>query len=142
LGIYFPGKADRTAIIAIHQLPKSLDTLWLRLLGKGNVQSQAIAELLALPKDHPYRQDTIHHLAILQINFQVRQNKTQDIQEVIMNLSPAYQKWREETLAEGEARGKEQERRSLAQKMLQEGASIDFISRVTGFSAPEIAALK
>ncbi len=32
-GIYFLTKGDRTAIIAIHQLPKTLDTLWLRLLG-------------------------------------------------------------------------------------------------------------
>jgi hypothetical protein len=145
-GIYFLCNAERTAIIAIHQLPKTIDSLWLRLLGKDHVQSEAIAELIALPEDHPYRQETIHHIAILQVNLQVRQNKTKAIKEVIMNLSPAFEKIRDELLAEGEARGKQSgqqvERRSMAKKMLQEGASIEFITKVTGFSPTEIAALR
>jgi hypothetical protein len=144
-GIYFVCNAEHTAIIAIHQLPKTIDTLWLRLLGKGHIQSEAIAELIALPPDHPYRQETIKHIAILQVNLQVRQNKTREIKQVIMNLSPAYIKWHEETIAEGKAEGKaegeQKTRRSLAQKMLQEGASIEFVTKVTGFSPAEIAAL-
>jgi hypothetical protein len=163
-GIYFVCNAERTAIIAIHQLPKTIDTLWLRLLGKGHVQSEAIAELIALPPDHPYRQDTLKHISILQVNLQVRQNKTKATKETIMNLSPAYEEWHRKTIAEGaalaqqafeqtrqtiiaegEARGEakaaEKVRRSLAQKMLQEGASVEFVTKVTGFSAAEIAAL-
>jgi hypothetical protein len=143
------------------------------------VQSEAIAELIALPPDHPYRQDTLKHIAILQVNLQVRQNKTKAIKEVIMNLSPAYEKWHRETLAEGaaqaqqafeqsrqaiiaegkalaqqafeqsrqaiiaegKAEGEQKARRSLAQKMLEEGASVEFVTKVTGFSPAEIAAL-
>jgi len=37
-GIYFLTPGDRTAIVAIHELPKTIDTLWLRLLGRGMVQ--------------------------------------------------------------------------------------------------------
>jgi predicted transposase YdaD len=33
---------------------------------------------------------------------------------------------------------KEEERRSLALKMLQEGATLDFVTKVTGFSAVQI----
>jgi len=33
----------------------------------------------------------------LQANLKIRQNKTKDIREVMMNLAPAYDKWLEET---------------------------------------------
>jgi hypothetical protein len=44
-GVYFLGQALRTAIVAIHQLPTTPETLWLRILGKGTVQQKAIDEL-------------------------------------------------------------------------------------------------
>jgi predicted transposase YdaD len=81
----------------------------------------------------------------LQINLKLRHNKTKDIEEVIMNLSPAYEKWYEETLAigeaRGEARGRNLERLAIAQTMLQEGAAIALITKVTGFSTTEIEQL-
>ena len=40
-GIYFLGASLRTAIVAIHQLPETPETLWLRILGKGGVQQRA-----------------------------------------------------------------------------------------------------
>jgi predicted transposase/invertase (TIGR01784 family) len=113
----------------------------LRLLGKGTVQAEAIKELTNLPKDHPYRQETLRHISILQINLKLRQNMTKDIQEVIMNLSPAYEKWHEETLAEGEAQGGKATAIAIAKNMLREGATIAFIAKVTGFSTAEIEQL-
>jgi hypothetical protein len=47
-GIYFLGESLRTAIVAIHQLPETPETLWLRILGKGGVQQRAISQLSAL----------------------------------------------------------------------------------------------
>jgi molybdopterin converting factor small subunit len=94
---------------------------------------QAIEELTALPKDHPYLQEILEHISRLQINLKLRQNKTKDIKEVIMNLSPAYEKWKEETLAEGETRGGRKVLISVARTMLREGAAIAFIAKVTGF---------
>jgi hypothetical protein len=38
-GVHFLPDALRTAIVAIHQLPQTPETLWLRLLGRGSVQS-------------------------------------------------------------------------------------------------------
>jgi hypothetical protein len=58
-----------------------------------------------------------------------------------MNLSPAYKKWKEETLAEGEARGGRKALISVAKTMLREGAAIAFITKVTGLSAAEIEQL-
>jgi hypothetical protein len=148
-GIYLLPNRDRTGIIAIHELPKTEDTILLRLLGKGSVQAQAIKELTALPPDHPYLQETLEHISSLQISLKLRQNKTKDIKEVIMNLSPAYEKWKEETLAEGEARGEARgevrgSRKALvsvARTMLREGVAIAFIAKITGFSIAEIEQL-
>ncbi|NJM45494.1 MAG: hypothetical protein HC860_04415 [Alkalinema sp. RU_4_3] len=136
-GIYFRCNAERTGIIVIHELPKTKDTILLRLLGKGSVQAEAIKELTNLPKDHPYLQETLRHISILQINLKLRQNKTKDIKEVIMNLSPAYEKWHEEAIAQGRSL----ERLSIAKTMLQEGAAMNFIAKVTGFSVAEIEQL-
>ncbi|WP_196521170.1 hypothetical protein [Nostoc sp. WHI] len=54
-GVYCLPKYLRTAIVAIHQLPRTTETLWLRILGKGKVQQQAIDELEALSEDEPLR---------------------------------------------------------------------------------------
>ena len=141
-GIYFLPYHDRTAIVAIHHLPKTLDTLWLRLFGKGEVQQSAITELLALPPTHPYRQETLKHLTMLQINFKARQNKTKEIQETIMSLSVIYEQWEKETLDQGQQIGQEAERRSIALKMLQAGALVDFVVQVTGYSVEEVRSLQ
>jgi len=58
-GVYFLGDALRTAIVAIHQLPRSPKTLWLKILGRGKIQEQAITELQALPLNRPYQQVTL-----------------------------------------------------------------------------------
>jgi hypothetical protein len=136
-GIYILSPRERTGVIVIHDLSKTPETILLRLLGKGSVQTQAIKELMALPRDHPYLQETLEHISILQINLKLRQNKTKDIKEVIMNLSPAYLKWRQETIAEG---GKATAT-VIAKNMIREGAAIAFIAKVTGFSAAEIEQL-
>ncbi|MEA5471675.1 hypothetical protein [Spirulina sp. 06S082] len=58
-GIYYLSASWNTAIIVIHQLPKTTETLWLRLLGRGNVQKQAVKELEALPKENLLRKNVI-----------------------------------------------------------------------------------
>ncbi|MEQ9353951.1 hypothetical protein [Coleofasciculus chthonoplastes] len=57
-GLYFLHEAFRTAIVVIHQLPRTPETLWLRLLGKGTIQQQAIEEITALPEDSQLREFT------------------------------------------------------------------------------------
>jgi hypothetical protein len=57
-GLYFLHEGFRTAIVVIHQLPRIPETLWLRLLGKGTVQQQAIEEITALPEDSQRREFT------------------------------------------------------------------------------------
>ena len=45
-GVYFLGDALRTAIVAIHQLPRTPETLWLRILGRGKGQGEILLTLL------------------------------------------------------------------------------------------------
>jgi Domain of unknown function (DUF4351) len=109
-GIYFLPDIQRTALIAVHQLPVNIDTLWLRLFGKGKVQIQAVKEVLALDDDHPYKDQTIEHLARLQMTLETRQNENRLFKEVVMNLSPVYDAWQEKTLAQGREQGRAQGR--------------------------------
>ncbi len=115
-GIYFLPSLHRTALVAVHQLPVNIDTIWLRLFGKGT--AQAAREILDLPDYHPYKDQTIEHLARLQMTLQARQNESKLFKEVAMNLSPVYDKWREKTLAEGISLGREQGQVGLLKQLL------------------------
>jgi len=107
-GVYFLPAALRTALVSLNQLPRTPETLWLRILGKGGTQSQAINELLALPKLHPLRNNVLELLANWRITLEQRQTLDEDERLLIMNLSPAYLRWREETLQEGKQEGRQE----------------------------------
>ena len=95
----------KTALIAINQLPVTEDTLWLRVLGKRGTQKQAIDELVALPQQNPYRQTILQILANWRITINESDNLSEQDRELLMNLSPAYLKWQEETLEQGKREG-------------------------------------
>jgi hypothetical protein len=82
--------------VVIHQLPIVEETLWLRVLGRGNVQRQAVEELVDLPPSNPYKENLLEILSNWHKNLEMIDNKTIDEQEIFMNLSPAYLKQREE----------------------------------------------
>jgi hypothetical protein len=149
-GIYFLPKNDFTAVVAIHQLPVTRDTLWVRLLARDTVQTKAVQELLALPKHSRYRLETVRHLMVLQVNLAMRHNKTKDIREVIMNLMPVYEKWEAEKIAEGEHRGRklgltegEQLKGiAIARRMLTRGIPIAEIAELTELTILQIQSIQ
>ncbi|MEA5574175.1 DUF4351 domain-containing protein [Calothrix sp. UHCC 0171] len=103
-GVYFLGDALRTAIVAIHQLPLTPETLWLRVLGRGRVQEQAIVELQALPLNHPYQQAILELVYNLRENLRVNQELEEEDRELIMRLEPLYQRDKEQAIQSGEQR--------------------------------------
>lgn len=121
-GIYFLGEALKTAIIAIHQLPRTPETLWLRILGRGRVQQQAIQELETLPENNPLRSSTLELvydlLAVLEARQQQAQDLDQDDRELIMQLSPIYRQRLEEATQQGIQKGIQQERRAMIEGLL------------------------
>lgn len=106
-GVYLLGEFYRGAIVAIHQLPQTQETLWLRILGKGRVQQQAIQELQALPQENPLREVAMNLLSNLKTTLELKQELDQEERELIMQLSPVY----EQQLAEAREQGVQAERR-------------------------------
>jgi hypothetical protein len=104
-GVYSFHKGWRGFIIAINQLPVTDETLWLRVLGKGKVQRQAVEEFLALPDTNPYKDNTLRLLANLRIVTLKQTDLSEDEREDVMNLSTAYLEWEQKTIEQSEQRG-------------------------------------
>lgn len=121
VGVHFLGDYLRTAIVAIHQLPSTEETLWLRILGKGKVQQQAIDELDALPQNNPLRSKAIDLLLNLKTTLEVNQTIDQEDRELIMRLSPIY----EQKLAESKQEGIQEGIREGIQEGIQEGIKVE-----------------
>jgi hypothetical protein len=136
-GVDFLADAMRSAIVAIHQLPQTPETLWLRLLGRGSVQSQAIIELQALPLDHPYQKATLELVYNLRENLRVNQELETDDRELIMRLEPLYQRNREQTKEEGRQEG---EKNLILRLLHRRIGEIDLllIERITGLSIEQL----
>lgn len=104
-GVYFMPEYLRTGIIAIHQLPRIPETLWLRILGRGNAQKQAIDELEALPADSPLRTNALELFYQLQENLGFNQSLAVEDRELVMRLRPLFQERLAEVERQGEQRG-------------------------------------
>ena len=139
-GVYFLGDNLRSAIVAIHQLPQTSETLWLRLLGRGRVQEQAIEELQQLPPSNPFQQATLKLVYNLRQNLRANQNLEEDDRELIMRLEPLYQQDRERAKQEGR---KEGEQRVIIRFLNRRLGEIDssLISRINGLSIDQLEAL-
>ena len=93
-GVYFLLEAWRVGLIAIHQLPKTPETMWLRMLGRGRVQQGAIAELTAFPIDASIRANALQLLYNLQANLQANTPTNpagdDEDQELVMAIVPPF----------------------------------------------------
>ncbi len=130
-GVYFLPRLQRTAIIVINQLPVNFHTLWLRLLGKGKTQNQAVGELLELPIGNNYRQNVIELLLSWRVSVEIQNILEEEDREVFMTLSQTYLEWkegvrrqaREEALEEGRQAGLQaglqEARRGMIENLLQ-----------------------
>ncbi|MBV8884130.1 MAG: hypothetical protein JO235_09045, partial [Chroococcidiopsidaceae cyanobacterium CP_BM_RX_35] len=113
-GVYLLGDSFRTGLVAIHQLPRTPDTLWLRILGRGRVQQQAIDELAALPLENPFRSNALELLYSLRSNLEASQNLDVEDRDLIMQLSPLYL----QRLEEATQQGRQAERRTTLENLL------------------------
>jgi Domain of unknown function (DUF4351) len=104
-GVYLMPAHFKTGIIVIHQLPKTPATLWLRILGKGRVQEQAIKEVAALPVAHPQRDNVLELLGNLKVILEARVTIEPEERELIMQLSPLYLEKIQAAELVGEQRG-------------------------------------
>ena len=107
-GIHFLAETLKTAIVAIHQLPQTPETLWLRLLGRGRVQQRAIDELEGLPAVNPFRSKALELVLSLRRDLEAKQDVDRDDRELIMRLSPLYLQEKEQSRQEGIQQGVQQ----------------------------------
>ncbi|MFB2836675.1 DUF4351 domain-containing protein, partial [Floridanema evergladense] len=128
-GVYFLPPALRTAIVVIHQLPKTPETLWLRLLGKGNVQKSAIAQFNSLPNATPFKDNVLELLSNLFAILEARQDLDSEDRELIMQLSPLYLERIQDANQQGIEQGIQREAVSFVMRLL---------SRRFGSIAPNI----
>ena len=101
-GVYLLPENLKTAIVAIHQLPRTRETLWLRILGKGKVQTQAINDLAELSQDNPLRGNALELLYNLRVTLEANQTLDTEDRELIMELSPLYLERLDAALLEGQ----------------------------------------
>ncbi len=120
-GVYFQSSYFQSAIIVIHQLPKTPDTLWLRVLGREKVQQEAIGELEQLQDNSILRSVTLELLYNLHDNLRFRQGLDKEDEELIMRLEPLYKKYREEAVQEGVQQGLERGLQQGLERGLQQG---------------------
>ncbi|MCL1470449.1 hypothetical protein [Argonema antarcticum] len=114
-GVYFLPEYQKTALVAINQLPVTEATLWLRIMGRRETQKQAVQEIKALPSNHPFSKNILEIVGKWYFKLQTSQNLDEEDREVLMNLSPAYLKWREDVVQEG----RREERREMVENFLQ-----------------------
>jgi hypothetical protein len=107
-GVYFLPKSLRAAILAINELPVTEETLWFRLLGRGAVQQQAVSELVALPPENLVRRNVLEMVYRWRISVMTQTDLTLYDQELIMNLTEAYQEARAQAVQEGVEQGQRQ----------------------------------
>ena len=92
--------------------------MWLRILGRGKVQQQALEELQNLPSNHPFRETILelisNLIAMLEQSKQEAGKLEPEDEQLIMKLSPIYQ----QRLEEATQKGKESERRAMVESII------------------------
>lgn len=148
---YFPS-FQRTGLIVIHQLPKTENTLFLRVLGRAGEQRRAIEEVVQHPVS-PLYTSIEELLANYRTDLENLRPITPEEEELIMNLSTAYLKKREEWkqegiesgisqgISQGIGIGRQQNSYEVAANLLKEGLSVEFVMKVTGLTAPQIQSI-
>jgi len=134
-GLYVFPKFERSTLVVLHQLPKTEDTLWLRLLARAGEQRRAIEEFSQMSTEIPLNANIGELLADYRAMLESRRSPiTQDEEELIMNLSAAYLQKREEWKEEGIY--------EVAMNLLREGIDTTIILKVTGLTIEQVNQLR
>jgi hypothetical protein len=133
-GVYRLPKLNRVGLILVHQLPVTEESLWLRLLGCDGNQNRAILELVTQPTPPALYANIEEVLADYRADLESIRSLTKDEEELIMNLSVAYLKKKEEWKKEG--------KEEIVVNMLRRGLDTASICDLTGFSIETVEKLR
>lgn len=125
-GVYFLPKYQKTAIVAINQLPITEDTLWLRVMGRGKTQTEAITQVVKLSENNHKWERLVEIFASWRKNLELNSSVSDEERELIMSLSPAYLKQREEWKQEGIEEGRQQGQKDGQRLMIESLLAVRF----------------
>ncbi len=99
------------------------DTLWLRVLGKGRIQTEAISKVVELSQEDDKWDKLVEIFASWRKNLELNSNvNDEEVRELIMSLSPAYLKqreeWKQEGIEEGRQQGQKDGQRLMVESLL------------------------
>jgi Domain of unknown function (DUF4351) len=101
-GVYLLPTHFQAGIIVIHQLPRTPETLWFRLMGRGTVQENAISEVAELPANSPYKGNALDLFLSLKLELESKQSIEPEERDLAMRLSALYIERIQEARQEGE----------------------------------------
>jgi hypothetical protein len=133
-GVYRLPKLNRVGLIVVHQLAVTEATLWLRLLGSEGNQNRAILELVTQPTPPELYANIEEVLADYRADLEALRSLTQEEEELIMNLSVAYLKKKEEWKLEASL--------EAAVNLLRLGVASDTIAKGLGLSIETVEKLR
>jgi hypothetical protein len=116
-GVYFLHPSLKAAIVAINQLLRNEETLFLRLLGKGQTQKQAVDEVIAIDAREPKRAAILRLLSNWKISIELT-GQVEVEEELMMALTQAYLEWEQQTEQRGEQRGRTEGRTEEARSLI------------------------
>jgi predicted transposase/invertase (TIGR01784 family) len=77
----------------------------------------------------------------LQVNLEIRQNKTKAVKEVMMNLAPAYEQWLQTNREEARQEGRQESQQEIARRMLSRNIPLTEIAEITGLPIATLQSL-
>ena len=107
-GVYRMPTLIDVHVVVLRELPRTTDTLPLRLLGRGPTRRDALADLLALPASTAWRERLLGLLVeVVKSRRLSSEARPEDDKEdaAMVDLS-GYWEWKKQVLAEGKAEGK------------------------------------
>jgi len=136
-GVYFLPRHLKSAIVVLHQLPETPETMWLRILGKGGVQQRAIAELISLATDDPLRIIALELLYRLQSHLVVetQEELEPEERELIMAIAPLFQQQIQAAQQQGLEQGRQAQQRLILENFLRVRFG-EINSKMTAFLSP------
>jgi hypothetical protein len=137
-GVYNFPDLQRSGLIVLHQLPKTEDTLLMRILGRAGEQRRAVEEFANRLERSPLDLSIEELLTNYRATLEARRKLTEEEEELVMNLSAAYLKKQKEWKQEGQ----QEKAVEIALKLLSKGMAIDEIVETTGLTVAEIEQLQ
>jgi hypothetical protein len=105
-GCFALAPALGTTIVVVSRLDATHATLWLRLLGRGEVQRRAFDELAALPHEDPFHQETARRVLRWRAEASQAPSPSPADKELLMNSERLVEQWEQRLLRQGKAEGK------------------------------------